>query len=169
MKKYKKADVESFLVESNAIEGVYSKAALEDAQKAWKYLMAVEGDLTMPDILKTHELLAKRINPEIAGKIRECTVYIGGQIKPFISHKLILDDLETFCEEVNLTIKIDPDKKEECCKSSHVFFENIHPFNDFNGRTGRCLLNWQRWRMGLPILIVKEGEDQMEYYSWFRQ
>lgn len=173
MKKYKKIDVDNFLRESNAIEGVYSEQAFEDAQRAWKFLMTIHGEIEIQDILTLHRFLMEKIHPEIAGKIRDCTVYIGRKVKPFISHALLLDNLQTFCEEINVTLAIGPDNKELCCKSSHVFFEDIHPFQDGNGRVGRLLMNWQRWRMGLPIMIVRAdidtgGNEQEDYYGWFK-
>jgi len=48
----------------------------------------------------------------------------------------------------------------------HINFEKIHPFIDGNGRIGRMLLNWQRVKLGLPVLVIKESEKQ-EYYKWF--
>ncbi len=168
MKKYKKIDVDNFLVESNAIEGVYSREALEDAQKAWKYLVARVEILTIEDILEVHKILMQRVGKRIAGKIRNCSVRIGYSIKHFVSEALIKEDLNTFCEEVNMAVSTNPDNKEDVCKSLHVSFENIHPFEDGNGRTGRLLMNWQRWKMGLPILIIREGEEQLNYYEWFR-
>lgn len=56
---------------------------------------------------------------------------------------------------------------EEEMVQDHIAFENIHPFIDGNGRMGRILLNWQRVKADLPILIIRESERQ-EYYSWFR-
>jgi hypothetical protein len=53
-------------------------------------------------------------------------------------------------------------------KKAHVAFETIHPFVDGNGRIGRILMNWQRLQEGLPILIIHEGPEQMEYYKWFK-
>ena len=56
------------------------------------------------------------------------------------------------------------DKHAEFC---HVMFEKTHPFIDFNGRTGRILWNIHRHLLGLPIKIIHEGEEQMEYYKLF--
>ena len=52
-------------------------------------------------------------------------------------------------------------------KMSHVEFEEIHPFVDGNGRTGRILMNLYRIYMGFPILIIHTGKEQKEYYSWW--
>jgi len=58
--------------------------------------------------------------------------------------------------------------KEERSKQIHVAFEDIHPFVDGNGRVGRILYNIHRIKLGLPIHIIHEGEEQKEYYKWFK-
>ena len=57
---------------------------------------------------------------------------------------------------------------EETIEQDHIWFEKIHPFEDGNGRTGRILMNIQRLNAGLPLLIIHEGKEQMEYYKWFQ-
>lgn len=37
----------------------------------------------------------------------------------------------------------------------HVMFENIHPFQDGNGRTGRLILNYMLQQFGYPPIIIK--------------
>lgn len=51
-------------------------------------------------------------------------------------------------------------------KQAHIRFENIHPFIDGNGRTGRMLMWWREQKLGRkPTLITKE--DVQSYYQWF--
>lgn len=49
---------------------------------------------------------------------------------------------------------------------SHAFFEEIHPFTDGNGRTGRILLNYILISNGYPLVIIK-GTDKkkQDYYK----
>ncbi len=173
--------VDDFLWESNAIESEYSKEALEDAKKAWEYIKDVD-ELKISDILEVHHLLAHRIDPRIAGKIRTCSVSIGGEVKKFRGVPVIWSQLEELCEKinedfillpVNLKTKEGRDTEEELCKQGHVIFEEIHPFEDFNGRVGRILMNWHRVQKGLPILNIhsdwpKEGGETAKYYKWFK-
>lgn len=164
-------EIEEFLLESNAIEGVFGEEALEDALKAWDYLKE-KSFLTPETILGVHHLLLRKINPDIAGFWRACDVWIGGKRKFFISTQLIEEDIKTLCDKINLSIK-DKDKlsgeqKEEICKDAHINFEFIHPHQDGNGRVGRIIMNWHRLILGLPLWIIHAGKEQMEYYKIFK-
>lgn len=152
------SEVLEFLHESNLIESERSGLALLDAAKAWGYI-SKKKTLKVLDILTVHDLLMKNLNPRIAGRIRNVSVWIGG--KPGAnpaSVSYLLDDL----------VKIVPKNWKEI-KRWHIDFEGIHPFEDSNGRTGRIIMNWQRKKNGLPILIIHHGEEQSEYYQWFNE
>jgi len=152
-----------FLKESNAIEREYSDVALRDAEQAWMMAkICIDEPVSIDYILAIHRRLMKRLNPEIAGNIRDCRVKIGGKIK--------WNDKEEIKEELRLLCNpgLYPIFSESLIKRWHIQFENIHPFQDGNGRVGRILMNIQRLKMGLPILIIHEGKEQMEYYSWFK-
>jgi len=175
--KYTNKQINEFLKESNAIEQVYSKQALADAHKAWSYLKEKQF-LTPEVILATHNFLGRNIEPEIAGKWRDCDVYIGGKRKIFISTYLIEENVKNFCDNLTKSLTITEDlsteEKERICKDLHVEFEELHPFQDINGRTGRCIYLWHRMKIGLPIHIIhadwhKEDGEQRSYYKWFRE
>ncbi len=46
----------------------------------------------------------------------------------------------------------------------HAKFENIHPFSDGNGRTGRLLMNYYLLSVNHPPIVIHE-EDRNAYYD----
>lgn len=161
-----------FLDQSNRIESEYSADALKAAKKAWRYARKVEK-MSVTDLLEIHRILMADLNPIIAGKLRNGTVWIGGKMLPFISYVLLEQELGWVFEQMNDSSEFEyidsPRRAEERAKANHISYENIHPFFDGNGRTGRILYNWERLRLGLPIHVIHEGEEQMEYYKWFNE
>jgi len=156
-----------FLQESNYIEREYSDEALEDAKKAWKYAIKNKSFININYILEIHKLLMQKLRPDIAGKFRNCDVWIGGKRKSFISESLFIAELRDVLSTINVPNFI-PKQEEEFAKHCHVMFEEIHPFEDGNGRVGRILWQIQRLNLKLPIKIIHEGKEQMEYYKWFK-
>ena len=128
-------------------------------------------------ILGTHNFLLKNLDPRIAGFWRNCDVWIGGKRKIFISTQLIEEDIKNliFISEKLLAWAMDKNDsvKEEVCKILHIAFEKCHPFSDGNGRVFRLIMNWQRIKLNIPILLIKadwpqNDGDQKKYYSWFK-
>ena len=151
-------DIENeFLRESNAIEGEYTVGALRDAIKAWKFAKKA-NTIDLPLVLGIHERLMKRLNSEIAGNLRDYSVMVGGSV--CLDHAKVKKELLKWCKKSFET--------EEDIKKLHIKFEKIHPFGDGNGRTGRILMNMQRLLIDLPVLVIHEGREQMEYYGWFK-
>lgn len=167
-------NIKEILKNSNWIESEYSEVALQDAIKAWKYAKANMNKIDVDYILKIHYLLGQNIMPYIAGKIRDCDVWIGGKRKWFISECLIKDELKQIVTLINVP-KIEDGSEEKYAKHCHVLFEEIHPFADGNGRVGRILFNIHRLKLGLKPLLIKGPEwgspmtqDQFAYYLWFK-
>jgi Fic family protein len=54
-------------------------------------------------------------------------------------------------------------------KAMHIRFEQIHPFIDGNGRTGRMLMWWHEKKLGREPTLIRSNEwDRFDYYSWFK-
>jgi fido (protein-threonine AMPylation protein) len=169
MKPYSKGDVTRFLMESSAIESQYGKIAQEDSEKAWAFAFKGKGKMDVDWVLGIHKLLMQRIYPEIAGKLRNCDVWIGGKRKIFINHALLEAQLKEWLDGCNPSdlVGLPPIERDRRIVQWHVAFEAIHPEIDGNGRLGRILMNIHRWLAGLPIQLILE-EEKWAYYSWFQ-
>ena len=172
--------INEFLQHSNFIENERSLLALEDAKRAWDLAMVSRDEITLDLILDIHYALMQELDEKIAGKLRNCDVFIGGQRKIFISETLLKEELTKWLEDLdnldpvrtnddlqNTDVKLFTAMSEKFAKDMHIRFEEIHPFADGNGRTGRILYNIHRLNLGLNIHVIHEGEEQQEYYSWF--
>lgn len=158
-----------FLRESNAIEGVYDEESLEQAIIAWAYLLDQERiDHTV--VKKTHKILMLKqpLKPYERGYYRDVPVYVSGQ--KMANHNLIRAELDVWLDSMNRPIpkKATETQKEMITRAEHVTYEKIHPFVDGNGRTGRMFMNWRRLKVGLPLLTIHAGQEQQEYYQWFK-
>jgi len=49
----------------------------------------------------------------------------------------------------------------------HIEYENIHPFQDGNGRTGRLLINYELIKNNLPPAVI-DVENRTRYYELLR-
>ena len=163
----KNDEIEEFLSESNEIEREYSEEALEDAKKAWDYAYEHRKEITVDYILKIHYELMQRLNPLIAGKVRDCAVRIGYSIKEKKPEKVLLRELQNWCDEYNQMKKEKGKLTEKDIKQLHIDYEYLHVFQDTNGRSGRILWQIQRINNRLPIKIIYEKEKN-DYYKWFR-
>lgn len=158
-----------FLQHSNWIERETSLTSLDDAMTAWSFAMTLEL-LQVRDFIEVHRLLMSNIRPDIAGKYRTCDVWIGGVKKKYLGSAVLESQLIDVANFIISSFKLSTDsEREEACREAHVMFENVHPFEDGNGRTGRIIYNWHRLRLGLPLHIIHEGEEQYAYYAWFKR
>lgn len=147
-----------FLTESNYIEG--EDGNIEQPALAWEFIKSLP-ELSKHDICKAHKILMiDKPYPPPRGYFRsvpEINVTIGAKVAP---SWWLVDGLMT-----NWIL----DYEELGWKEAHIRFEHVHPFVDGNGRIGRILMNWQRLKEDLPILVIHEGEEQYDYYKWFSQ
>lgn len=63
---------------------------------------------------------------------------------------------------------IQPEQALTAAAYFHAKFENIHPFADGNGRTGRLLMNYLLLLWDHPPIIIHE-EDRRDYYAALEQ
>ena len=160
----------TFLKESNAIEGVFDPDSLKQATIAWEFLKG-QDKLTASVILRVHKtlMLHQKLYPDEKGYYRKIKVYVGG--REGLNVLKIPEAMENLI--MNMNDLVDNGKNESqrflegMIKAHHVRYEKIHPFVDGNGRTGRMFMNWERLRLGLPLLTIYD-KDKQEYYKWFK-
>lgn len=152
-------NVQRFLKESNALEGVHDADSMKHARIAWEYLLLYDT-MNIEIIKHAHRLLMKNqdIESKYKGAWRDVPVWIGGHKKS--QPPIVIDNqMKIWCRKTMKGV-LDP-------VALHVEFENVHPFIDGNGRIGRLLMNWhfvKRNGEGLMIYTV-DGADY--YYELF--
>lgn len=103
---------------------------------------------------------------EAPGSFREHEIraFPGGMVP--VTWPLVPAEVETWIGRANL---LDPESSvfPEALAEAHCRFEQIHPFLDGNGRTGRLLLNLVLVRLGYPPAIVYK-RDRTRYLEALR-
>lgn len=123
--------------------------------------------ITHRDIFMLHKILAAGVMDQgDAGRYRDIQVYVGRYVPPapqFVSG-FMAELLEWWNERAREWSPV------ISSAILHYQFEDIHPFADGNGRTGRALALWELYRRGFDthhIFSVDEvyGEDRPAYYA----
>jgi len=165
--KYTKEEITEFIKESNAIEDVWTDEAIEDSLQAWEWLTEEVETLTLMDILIVHKGILQKLDPKYAGKLRGelgVAVWVGGR-----ESLKFWDVGSRLCDWIrHVNDKKLPQWSEEDIKRFHISYENIHPFGDGNGRSGRLIYCWMRQKINISIHIIYEKE-KLKYYDWFRE
>lgn len=145
--------------QSNLIENVTEELEIERSLEAWNYLCS--RALLSEDVILTTHFLLMLSWPDVAGKIRNVNVTVGGRSCP--AYYTVRNLLGTWTTMMNIDLS---NPTQLTPKQAHIDFEHIHPFRDGNGRTGRLLMWWHEAQLAQkPTLITYE--NRFDYYAWF--
>lgn len=161
-------DVESVLLENKVIK---NRTAIEQReainhQTALNFLLDElneKGKKFKIDknlIINTHLRLMNGIISD-AGDFRNHSVRIIGSKVPLANFIKISSLVEKWCNKINEETT-DP---VNLLAITHSEFEQIHPFSDGNGRTGRLILFIKALHLGLVPPIIKK-EKKQAYYKY---
>ena len=151
----------------------------------WVYRQAINPNglahpvevLTLAEVRRVHHTAMSPVwqvaphpsatSREAPGSFREHEIHaFPGGMTP-VSWPLVPSEMTTWVDRVNaldVTDAIFP----EALASVHCRFEQIHPFLDGNGRTGRLILNLVLVRLGYPPAIIYK-RDRARYLQALRR
>ena len=115
-----------------------------------------ERTLSVEMIQKLHEVTALDMQPALRGRFRP----YGYQARITATRVKTADPLEIYEDMEALVDAVNGSKDHPILKAAgfHAMFENIHPFTDGNGRTGRQILNLMLMAAGYrPVAIKHDG------------
>lgn len=157
-------------------DGAYVPAAGEKPRREvlnyFAALRYIEGQpptarITHEEIFRLHEIMAGGVMDQgEAGRYRSIQVRVGRHVPPAPEDVsgLMFELLEWWNSKA---LEVSPVLSSAVL---HYRFEEIHPFADGNGRTGRALALWELYRRGFDthhIFSVDEfyWEDRPRYYT----
>ena len=110
-------------------------------------------------IRRLHEITALDVQPALRGEFRPYgyIVHIRGAAVKTADPLEIRDDLEA------LLAAADGGDANPILRAAgfHAMFENIHPFADGNGRTGRQILNMMLMQAGYEPIVIKHDTGRI--------
>jgi Fic family protein len=174
---------ENFVYNTNAIEGstvqldevkdiLENKKVPKDMEeletkgvaKAIEYVRKTKEDLSLNLIKKLHKICFKD-SKSFAGKFRDVEVVIRNSRGEVVHRGVSVKELRKSLDDLISWYKRNKNifKPLVLAAIIHNQFEDIHPFQDGNGRVGRLLLNLILIKNDYPPINI-ELEDRREYY-----
>ena len=89
--------------------------------------------------------------------------YVTGRNETGAAAEDVPDEMQELLEDLQ-QLPAEPEKVLTAAAFFHAKFENIHPFADSNGRTGRLAMNYLLARNNHPPLIIHQ-EDRKTYFE----
>ena len=177
-----------FIHESNLIErmdGISYDEILERLHKgnetgsvgAWKLakLLGENGVEIKPEhVLHMQKMITEEqadygfdLESRYCGKLRKIPVMVGQDLIGAPKQ----EDFNKFFADLKTGLEgIDPNELSSVLgfiSKNHLEFEDMHPFADGNGRTGRLIVNYLLYLLRYPTMVFT-NKDVQHYYSAFR-
>lgn len=132
---------------------VFAARGIGDGMDYARQWVKEDRKITIDLIRDMHRITALDVQPVLRGSFRPygyLARITGAQVKT-------ADPLEIWSDLELLLDKMNHSKAHPVLQAAafHVMFENIHPFADGNGRTGRQLLNLMLMESGYPPVTIK--------------
>jgi Fic family protein/DNA-binding XRE family transcriptional regulator len=115
-------------------------------------------------VFKLHGILMNGIKPD-AGAYRNHGVRITGVNLPTANYASVPRLMGEVMARVAKKMPIDNTDIIALCAAVHSKFEQIHPFSDGNGRTGRLLMDAMLLQKNLPPAIIRQQQKRL-YYTY---
>lgn len=176
-------DETRLLIEQGIVTGAHSLRESEDIlgyKQAFDYLYTAtksERPVTEAFIKKLHRFVL-RGEPD-AGKYRRIQNFVGSLTRVVYTPcppKEVPSEMKKYVDTVQRDFndfaksregELDWVKLLHMLSLHHILFENIHPFIDGNGRTGRLLLSYEMISLGLLPVDIRY-EERERYYAAIR-
>jgi Fic family protein len=142
----------------------YDELETINVAKAIDHVKATKDKLSLNLILKLHRMCFDGTKI-FAGKIRDVDVVVMDNQRNVIHRGAPFSEVETLLDELVNWYEKHKNKYPPLLLAAlvHNEFENIHPFQDGNGRVGRLLLNYVLLKHDYPPINIKL-KDRQKYY-----
>jgi Fic family protein len=162
--------VEGYFISEKELKNVLSKnqPMTRDEEEAFNYFRTASFiyELAYENYNQKEFLfgipLIRQINKSLgnSGEFRKGKVKItGAKFNP--PENYIENWIRIF---VNFAFEVERNFNFDHLSLLHAFFEEIHPFIDGNGRTGRIILNYILISKGYPLIIIKGDDENKQLY-----
>ena len=157
-----------FTITGKSLRDQTEATNLSQALDYFEGLVDQSKEIGETDIRQIHQLVLAGIGDDNAGKYRSVPVKITGSSfdppEPF-DIAPAMEEFSGWFKNVTGSLREVSDVSPVALSAAaHAWFEQIHPFVDGNGRTGRILMNLVLMRSGYPIGIITR-EDRERYYD----
>lgn len=133
------------------LQDVFAARGIADGCEFTKRALATSTSVSEAFIKDLHERVALDCQPAVRGTYRLAAAYIRGSRTTPADPLSIRDLMPTLL----YSWKASNSHPVAKAAAFHAMFENIHPFQDGNGRTGRLVMNYMLQKSGYPPIAIK--------------